>query len=54
MFNKVDLPHPLGPMIATISRWLIFRLTSRNASTTASPRLNVFETWLISITVSHH
>jgi hypothetical protein len=23
MFNKVDLPHPLGPMIATISRWLI-------------------------------
>ena len=30
MLSSVDLPHPLGPMTATISRRSIVRLKSRN------------------------
>src|SRR5476651_471993 len=51
MFSKVDLPQPLGPITAMISRFSMVRLKSHNASTTESPRLKFLETWRISIMV---
>src|SRR4029079_17493475 len=44
MLSSVDLPQPLGPMIATISFCAIVRLMSRTASTISSCFRNVFET----------
>ena len=38
MLSRVDLPHPLGPITATISCRSIVRLMSRTASTVV-PRL---------------
>src|SRR4029077_17479693 len=51
MLSSVDLPQPLGPMIATISFCAIVRLMSRTASTVSSCLRKVFETWCRSIMV---
>src|SRR5580765_2857007 len=49
MLSRVDLPHPLGPITATISCRAISKLIARTAST-AVPRLwKLFETFSIRI-----
>src|SRR5262245_45241008 len=49
MLSNVDLPQPLGPMMATISFLAMVRLISRTASTSSSCFRNVFDTWRRSI-----
>src|SRR4029453_5916952 len=49
MLSSVDLPQPLGPMMATISFWAIVRVISRTASTSSSCFRKVFDTWRRSI-----
>src|SRR3982074_2590453 len=49
MLSKVDLPQPLGPITATISRGATARLMSRTASTTLSRLWKLFDTWRSSI-----
>src|SRR5262245_9903901 len=44
MLSSVDFPHPLGPIMATISFWATVRLMSRTASTISSCFRKVFET----------
>src|SRR6266567_2966013 len=41
--NSVDLPHPLGPMMATVSPVATSRSTPSTARTTAAPEPNVLQ-----------
>src|SRR3979490_2284051 len=49
MLSKVDLPQPLGPITATISRGATITLMSRTASTTLSRLWKLFDMWRSSI-----
>src|SRR3979409_1591052 len=49
MLSKVDLPQPLGPITATISRGATIRLMSGTASATLSRLWKLFDTWRSSI-----
>src|SRR5581483_6991576 len=44
MFNRVDLPHPEGPMIARNSPWPTSRLRSSSAAVSTSSARKILET----------